>query len=243
MHCTFGIGLMHAGGHTSLSGRGRVTACAGDVITVNPAEVHDGSPYLGQPRRWQMLYFEPCVIEAVCATPGGMRIAPPELAFPVLRNAEAARLFERLFGLATHLTSNPSLDLHWEELLTRLINILAARAPARRAYRTEVLAVQARINADPSRNESLGELAAAVELSRFELVRLFTAAFGLPPHAYRVVRRTKWAADLIRQGTPLSQAAAQTGFSDQSHMNRAIKRLYGWTPGQLAQTSNLMRAQ
>lgn len=243
MHCTFGIGLMHAGGHTSLSGRGRVTASAGDVITVNPAEVHDGSPYLGQPRRWQMLYFEPCAIEAVCATPGGVQIAPPELAFPVLRNAEAARLFERLFGLATHLTSNPSLDLHWEELLTRLINILAARAPARRAYRTEVLAVQARINADPSRNESLGELAAAVELSRFELVRLFTAAFGLPPHAYRVVRRTKWAADLIRQGTPLSQAAAQTGFSDQSHMNRAIKRLYGWTPGQLAQTSNLLRAQ
>ncbi|SQI36332.1 AraC-like ligand binding domain [Serratia plymuthica] len=43
-HDQFGIGLMDRGAQKSLSGRGRVESSAGDIITVNPGEVHDGSP-------------------------------------------------------------------------------------------------------------------------------------------------------------------------------------------------------
>ncbi|WP_262121685.1 AraC family ligand binding domain-containing protein, partial [Serratia ficaria] len=56
-HDQFGIGLMDSGGQKSLSGRGYVESNAGDVITVNPGEVHDGKP-LGGPRAWRMLYFD-----------------------------------------------------------------------------------------------------------------------------------------------------------------------------------------
>lgn len=41
-HDQFGIGLMDSGGQKSLSGRGNVESIAGDIITVNPGEVHDG---------------------------------------------------------------------------------------------------------------------------------------------------------------------------------------------------------
>lgn len=60
-HDQFGIGLIEAGAQASLSGRGMVWAEAGDIISVNPNEVHDGMP-VGDSRAWSMLYFEPRVI-------------------------------------------------------------------------------------------------------------------------------------------------------------------------------------
>ncbi len=54
-HEEFGIGLMEVGGQLSASGRGQATAGAGDIIAVNPGEVHDGAPLRGEARRWRML--------------------------------------------------------------------------------------------------------------------------------------------------------------------------------------------
>ena len=44
------------------SGRGMVEAGPGDVITVNPGEVHDGMPIGDAGRSWRMLYFDPAII-------------------------------------------------------------------------------------------------------------------------------------------------------------------------------------
>ncbi|WAH52789.1 AraC family ligand binding domain-containing protein [Pseudescherichia vulneris] len=56
-HDQFSIGLMDSGGQKPLSGRGYVESNAGDVITVNPGDVHDGI-LLDGPRAWRMLYFD-----------------------------------------------------------------------------------------------------------------------------------------------------------------------------------------
>ena len=55
MHDEFGIGVVLDGMQDSASGRGRLRAGPGQVITVNPGEVHDGVPVGGAPRRWRML--------------------------------------------------------------------------------------------------------------------------------------------------------------------------------------------
>ncbi|HEV8690596.1 MAG TPA: AraC family ligand binding domain-containing protein, partial [Ideonella sp.] len=51
-HGTYGFGLLDGGAQTSASGRGIVDAHAGQVMTVNPGEVHDGRPLGGPSRRW-----------------------------------------------------------------------------------------------------------------------------------------------------------------------------------------------
>lgn len=58
-HTQFGIGLVTSGGQKSLSGRGQVEAGPGDIITVNPGEVHDGRPIGEGSRSWRMLYLAP----------------------------------------------------------------------------------------------------------------------------------------------------------------------------------------
>ena len=56
-HDQIGIGILTEGAQRSWSGIGPVEAEAGDVITVNPGEIHDGAPMGDRPRSWRMLYF------------------------------------------------------------------------------------------------------------------------------------------------------------------------------------------
>lgn len=49
---SFGFGLMDEGGQVSASGRGQVLALAGQIITTNPGEIHDGVPLQQHARRW-----------------------------------------------------------------------------------------------------------------------------------------------------------------------------------------------
>ena len=64
-HDQYGIGVIDSGGHASLSGRGQVEAGTGNLIFVNPGEVHDGRALGGRPRSWRILYFEPAAMVAV----------------------------------------------------------------------------------------------------------------------------------------------------------------------------------
>src|SRR3546814_5005108 len=60
-HDTFGIGLITEGAQRSWSGRGAVEAACGQLITVNPGDVHDGNP-VGPAPSWSMLYLSPRLV-------------------------------------------------------------------------------------------------------------------------------------------------------------------------------------
>jgi AraC-like DNA-binding protein len=75
------------------------------------------------------------------------------------------------------------------------------------------------------------DLADATGRSRFSVHRAFTHAYGMAPSDYQRQLRLRAARRLISQGMPLSEAAAQAGFADQSHLSRWFSRCYGVTPG------------
>jgi AraC-like DNA-binding protein len=99
---------------------------------------------------------------------------------------------------------------------------------------TPIARAKARIDDDPAAQLTLAELAAEAGMSRFQLLRNFAQALGLPPHAYRMQRRVVLARQLIARGTALAETAAAAGFADQSHMTRAFVRLLGVTPANYA---------
>src|SRR2546426_4351702 len=78
---------------------------------------------------------------------------------------------------------------------------------------------------------SLADLARLTGLSRYQVLRRFERAYGLPPHAWLLRRRAERARVLIRDGCTLAAAALETGFADQSHMTRVFARQFGFTPG------------
>jgi AraC-like DNA-binding protein len=233
-HETIGIGYVADGAHISASGRGRVRAYAGDVIANNPGEIHDGEP-LGTPtRRWRLLHLEPSLF---AATVGSSDII--EIARPVFRDARAAALLEHLFRrIEVWNETRPrsgALVLACEEALVETCALLGKRhvsgaRPAADAN-ADMRGVRACLEANLASPPTLAELAAIVGLSRYQVLRRFRRQYGLPPHAWLIQRRAERARRLIARGERLSEAAASSGFADQSHMTRVFIRQFGFTPG------------
>ena len=232
MHEQFGIGIVEHGGQLSHSGRGQVEAGAGDVITVNPGEVHDGTPVGDSGRAWRILYFEPAVIARAAADVFGAEPGGFELNKPVVRNDRAGALVRELFSTTTRTQDDQP---HEELLLATLFAIGAERiAPDGERLTPDIAKVKSRIDDDPAAPTSLADLAEVTGLGKFQLLRAFARVTGFTPHAYIVQRRVELARRLVAAGTPLADAAAASGFADQSHMTRAFVGRYGLTPGAYA---------
>lgn len=60
-HDQFGIGIMTMGAQRSWSSLGKVESHTGDIIMVNPGEMHDGAPIDGV-RGWHIVYLDPGVV-------------------------------------------------------------------------------------------------------------------------------------------------------------------------------------
>jgi AraC-like DNA-binding protein len=238
-HEQFGIGLIYRGGQKSLSGRGTVEAEAGDVITVNPGEVHDGAPIGDAGRSWRMLYLEPSLVEAIVDDITEGRLANCEFSKPVMRSAGLAARFRSIFAAATA-ADRPDVLLRGEELAVALMAAALQLAPPGTPTKVpkSIEAAVSVIDDDPLAPLTLTDLARVSRLSRFQLVRGFARATGLTPHAYLVQRRIDIVRRLIATGTPLAEAAIAGGFADQSHMTRVFVQKYGFSPGAYAQAVN-----
>ncbi|EHK63673.1 AraC family transcriptional regulator [Achromobacter arsenitoxydans SY8] len=239
-HDQFGIGVLRQGAQASHSGRGPVQAGPGYVITVNPGEVHDGAPIGGGVRAWQMLYLDPEVVADAaadiwaCWPGGGSRQF--EFEHPAQDRPALAR---DLLALYAHATGGAPALACGELLLRVLAQAGGPRGAApplapRHAVPGAIRHARGLIDDDPAAVLTLADLAGACGLSRFQVLRAFARATGLTPHAYQTQRRLQLARQLIRQGASLADAAAQGGFSDQSHMTRLFVRAYGVSPGRYA---------
>ena len=230
-HGTYGFGVVAAGAHRSCSARGTVDAHAGQVVTTNPGEVHDGRPLGGSSRTWCTVYVEPPLLAAMQPQGHG----DPAIVRPVL---EDAALRQAILGLLRALRgwqSGAAGALACEEALVRACGLLLSRHATCSApdpgTAARLAPVRQRLADDPACAPSLQELADLAGLSRFQLLRRFAAAYGCTPHAFLLQQRAERARGLIRQGSGLAGAAAAAGFADQSHMTRAFVRQFGFTPG------------
>jgi AraC-like DNA-binding protein len=235
-HEQYGIGVIHQGAHRSASGRGMVEAVAGDAITVNPGEVHDGAPIGGAGRSWRMLYFDPPIVHEAISDirEGGSR--SQEFPQPVIINPIVATAFHRLFSAMTK-TGRSSIKMRSEELFLILLTGVFSEPDKATVPRSTPIAIsraKSRIDDRPDAPMTLADLALETGLSRFQVLRGFAHATGLTPHAYLLQRRIDLARRLIACGTSLAEAAAASGFADQSHMTRVFVRKYGVSPGAYA---------
>lgn len=80
----------------------------------------------------------------------------------------------------------------------------------------------------------IAALAEAVGWSRSRLVDRFRREIGVPPKTVARIARFRSAVDRMSAGeTSLARIAADSGYADQSHFNRDVRDLTGWTPGEL----------
>lgn len=234
-HDTYGFGFLEHGAHSSASGRGHVHAYAGDVITTNPGEVHDGRPLGGPTRRWRILYMDADVMASITAHCG----RPAEITRPVIEDTRLLgalrRLFRRMERWNARRGATAADALACEESLVETCVLLMARHGTVPLFTEvpgdDVRQVRDRLADDPLDPPTLTDMATMTGLSKYQILRRFERAYGLPPHAWLLRQRAERARVLIRDGSSLAAAAAASGFADQSHMTRMFVRQYGFTPG------------
>jgi len=228
-HDQFGIGLVGFGAQRSWSGVGQVDAGAGDLIAVNPGEIHDGAPVGDCVRGWRMLYLDPSFMAEQIADEGG---GPIEIIRPVMRDPVLAARFEQLFERLT--ARAPDLLAVEQGLVGAVMHLLRRHGVGgRRADGPAPPVAKAlrRLDEAPEAPVSLADLAALAGVSRFQLLRGFARDVGVTPHAYLVQRRVGLARRLLASGHAPAEAAVEAGFADQSHLTRAFVRQFGVTPG------------
>jgi AraC-like DNA-binding protein len=223
-HTTYGFGLIARGAHRSASPVGAVDAYEGDIVCMNPGDVHDGRPLGGPTRRWYTIYIEPEVLAPIA---GRSNAAFTKPAFPDarLRGVTAALLHRMQHGST----------LEFEEALALACGLMlrdhSTVRPALEGDGADLTPVRDRLADAPLDAPTLTELAALAGLGKFQLLRRFRQQFGVTPHDWLLQRRADRARSLIREGMSLGEAAAASGFADQSHMTRVFVRRYGFTPG------------
>lgn len=235
-HTTYGFGLMERGAHRSLSGRGIVDAHAGDVIAINPGEVHDGWPLGVESRRWRMVYLDANVVAGMAEESGSVsdvRLTRPTIQDPALIRPLRS-LLRRLERWSASLHDATDGALVCEEALVLTVGKLLSghsTATSIGEARSDVARVRERLADDLVHTPSLSELAALVGLSRYQLLRRFERVYGMTPFAWQRQVRTERARGLIGGGRSLADVAADCGFADQSHMTRVFADHFGFTPG------------
>jgi len=223
-HTTYGFGMIERGAHRSASPMGAVDAYAGDIVCMNPGDVHDGRPLGSASRRWFTVYVDPEVLQSVAGR-ADVAFTKPAFADARLRRAIEHLLAKMQCGDA----------LEFEEALTQACGVMlrdhSTLRPALDDVGVDLRAVYERLADAPADTPTLDDLAALAGVGKFQLLRRFRKQFGATPHDWLVQRRADRARALIRDGLSLGEAAVATGFADQSHMTRAFVQRFGFTPG------------
>ena len=182
----------------------------GDLLLINAEEVHSNKSIESE---YRSIKVRPKTLQRVARDLGEPAIAAPYFSQLVVNDS---LLFRRLLQLHLKLEQDIS-ALEGESefvatlglLLTRLNNkeSMLQAITKTRGEDVYVRLVRDYLRSHYAENVSLTQLTSLTNLSPFYLLRVFHDRAGFPPHEYQTQVRIAHARKLIRNGTPLSQAA------------------------------------
>ena len=210
-HDTYAIGCTLAGVQSFHYRRGLRHSLPGGVLVLHPDEAHDGQAGTDAGFHYRMAYVQPALIQRIL---GGRPL-------PFIRDGISSD--PRLGAACAALLRNDEGDadpLREDDALYDLTLALCAAAGQAPAARLPDYAAGER-----ARQYIHDTHGMAISLD-------FRALYGASPYRYALLRRLDLARRLIAAGRPLADAAAEAGFSDQSHMTRRHAQAFGMTPAQ-----------
>lgn len=231
-HETYAIGHTLSGAQAfRYRGSDRVSQ-KDQCMVLHPDEIHDGHAGVPEGFTYRMLYIEPWLLREARDGASALPFVPGV----VERDAELAALIDDAFADFP----NPMEPLQVDALFAGLADHLVRRSddpgqacpvsdPTSQVAKARVFLAE-----EFERPIASTDLEGIAGLDRFELARAFRRLVGTSPHRYLVGRRLAAARARIVKGESMAEAAAATGFADQSHMTRHFRARYGITPGRFA---------
>jgi AraC-like DNA-binding protein len=222
----------------------KYVAEAGSVPIINPGELHTGARAMDVGWRYRVFYLPVDFVQSVADEIAGRAQPMPWFPADIVRDADVARRVQRAHQAleaggdsrgGDPLGGDPLAAEHalFDAVSTLLVRHAGQRPPVGRVRldTARVESMKSRLADDMTAPLSLTELAQTVGLSTFHAARLFTRETGIAPHAWRNQMRLNRALEALRAGASVTDVAAASGFTDQSHFTRHFKKTFGVPPG------------
>jgi AraC-like DNA-binding protein len=237
-HDVLMLGLIEAGTKGFARERASYVAGPGSISLVNPGEMHTGERLSGQELRYRALYVPSAALGMAGGNAGGDGY---DIAFPS-GTIQDPPLYTALQEAHSAIARGDERLLQ-DSLLLEAMNGLIHRhgTPHDRRSSQPAIPAAARqvreiLRARFAEDLPISELAQAVGISAFHLMRAFRHAVGLPIHAYQIQLRVEASKRLLASGLAPAHVAVEVGFADQSHLTRRFKSLVGTSPGDYQRT-------
>lgn len=216
--------------------RQRLQLARGDILVLDPGELFHAAPVDRRPGSFRVIEIAPETFEEACRSEGSR--VPIHFATmtskPVERlDAALAALHHSLLEDAEPLEQQSRLAVLVHAALSTVLepgqSSSAKPMPLRHCARLREL-----LHSCEGTRLNLADFARRAGVSQFQLLRTFKRHYGSPPHAYGIHVRVERARHMLRRGFTVAQAAAANDFTDQSHLTRHFRRIWGVTPGAYA---------
>jgi AraC-like DNA-binding protein len=232
-HDTYALGTVETGGETFLAHGVRHYAKPGNLVLLNPGDIHDGES--ADPAGWcyRMLYPAIAVLERAASEVLGRPAPAPRFRQAVVYDPEAAHLLIAAHRAAEQSRSTLEREARLMKALVMLVERHAEIAPAtadRGSETVRMRRVRELIEDRLDEDLPLETLSAEANMSAWHFLRVFRRETGATPHLYLLQRRLLRARRLLEAGEPPAAVASATGFADQSHLTHRFRRTYGVTP-------------
>lgn len=211
------------------------TVGKGQFVAIGAHQVHAARPLDGRGWRMRSLHLHPGTLARSCGLPaanaGNLRFHKPVHAAgtPIGSLFFDIHYCSQVDGAAGERGDRFGLFLDW---LSQNLDVLGPQTVGAPCVDERAELARKILAETLFENVSLNELAGEVGMSPFALIRNFKKSFGICPHTWRLQERANEVARLLRSRVSLVEAAGACGFSDQSHMARVFKKVFGVTPGQ-----------
>lgn len=214
----------------------KLVACQGQINLADPGEVHNGFAVSKAGWQYRMFYLAQGQLESLLRDGADRPVPFPGFRKGVIRDTTlAGELFRLHKGF-----EDPCIDLLENQSRFYLLmrGLVLRHAPEtipavkNGRERAAVGRIKEYLDAHFDLPVSLDDLTGVSGMSKYYLIRVFSAETGMTPHAWLTQVRADKARGMIGKGLPLADVAAAAGFFDQSHMNRIFKKVFGITPGQ-----------
>jgi AraC family transcriptional regulator len=176
----------------------------------------------------------------IAIKPGQLALAAAEdSAIEAQLNERLSGYDQQLLGFARILAMEskkayPNGPLYWNEVASHLISRLifghtSIPELSRGTLGNRTLErIRDHVMAHLAEPIEVAALAKLANRSPFHFSRVFARSVGMTPHRYVVHLRLQAAIEHVRSGrASLAEIAADTGFSDQSHLSRWVRRVHG----------------
>ena len=130
--------------------------------------------------------------------------------------------------------------LQKEKLLSSVPDIFRIRDKGEKEMDKGIKILADKIICCPENELSIETLAADIFVSKYYLIRKFKRSMGMTPRQFCIQNRIRKSQRLLDEEKAIGRIAAEMGFYDQSHFDKAFQRIVGISPSEYVHSKKLI---